>query len=614
MEKNMTTKMLKSGRFGLPARDGNASAAKFDQLEQRCLLSNPPFQSGHTIVEMQTSNGNIMIELFDDTAPLTVQNFLTYVNENHYDGTFFHRLARSFALQGGHFEMGDEGFPVERDVHDPVVNEPGHTNSVRTLAMAKLGDDPNSATDQFFFNLNNNNDPLDPDNLDDQNGGFTVFGQVVNGWDTVLEISRLQITNAGNPFSELPVQDSYDFIEFLTEEDLVLINDVVIIASPGWSQQAVTGQVVNGAGSYTTSSMFVTTNSLGRPIAFYQDAGSDLWFVSDIGLETGAPALTGAVVQWHDTDELNFYAAAPSGQGLLVFKHNGDGMWEMRNITTELSGSLNIISEITVFESTDGYVHIAGLASGGPGGVGANAAKIVMYKQTGDLTAAHTWVFENIADNQLATIGQTTPQFVGALTSYVTTWNGLNIAGVDADGDIHTVWWAPGEATWRTDNLSELTGAPEYNGVITSFVAPWGGINLVGTDKNGKVTTTWWSPSDPWQTSNLTDLFSGPVLVGSTISSYVTPWGALNVAGTTSTNEVIIYWWAPDTQTWIVSSISDRVSQPVAPVTRLTGVSSDAGPISLVGTANNGHIIRYYWNPPTDTWAVQDLTDVARFL
>lgn len=612
----MNKREMTTGRWDIAERYGALEAPRefVAELEQRCLLSNPPFQTGHTIVEMVTSNGTIMVELFDDTAPLTVQNFLNYVNSNHYDNTFFHRLARSFALQGGHFYMGPDGFPLERETNAPVVNEPGHTNSVRTLAMAKLGGDPNSATDQFFFNLNNNNDPNNPDNLDDQNGGFTVFGQVVNGWDTVLEIGRLGITNAGNPFAELPIQDSFEG-GTLTEADLVVLNDIRVIASPGWSQQAVSGQVVNGAGSYTTSSMFVTTNSLGRPIAFYQDAGSDLWFVSDIGLETGAPSLTGAIVQWHDRDELNFYAAAPSAQGLLVFKHNADGMWEMRNLTTELAGSLNITGEVTVFKSVDAKVHIAGLNSSGPGGVGGSTTvKLVLYRQTGATANGNdVWEFVNL-DDDLAQQGQTTPRFIGQLTSYVTTWNGLNIAGVDGNGDIHTVWWAPGETLWHTDNLSDLTGAPEYNGVITSFVAPWGGINLVGTDKNGKVITTWWSPADPWQTSNLTDLFSGPLLNGSTISSYVTPWGALNIAGTTSTNEIIIYWWAPDTGTWIVSSISNRISEPQSPMSRLTGVSSDAGPISLVGTANNGHILRYFWTPTTDVWAVQDLTTLGRFL
>ncbi len=122
--------------------------------------------------------GEIVVELFDDLAPLTVQNFLAYVNNANargdYDGTLFHRAVPGFVLQGGGFEAATPTthIPVFVDLHNEadVINR---SNLEGTVAMAKVGGDPNSATSEWFVNLANNSA-----NLDNQNGGFTVFGKV----------------------------------------------------------------------------------------------------------------------------------------------------------------------------------------------------------------------------------------------------------------------------------------------------------------------------------------------------------------------------------------------------------------------------------------------------
>lgn len=583
-----------------PAR-GLAPVA--EALEPRCLLAAEPFAEGHTIVEMQTNYGSIMIELFDDIVPVTVTNFLNYVTTNHYDDTFFHRLASGVVLQGGHFFMDEDQRVRERTTHAPILNEFEISNTVRTVAMAKLPGDPNSASDQFFFNLGNNSGQFDG-----QNGGFTVFGQVVNGWETVLTIARLPVTTVLTPFTELPVRRGFEDAT-VGPEDLVVINDVNVITSPGWSQRAVVGGVVNGVGAANSASLFVTSNTLGRPIALYQPEGSSSWFVSDIGLESGAPTTSGAPVAWFDPKDSTFYAAAPSAQGLLLFRRNADGFWDMRNLTTEIDFAANIVSEITVFQDVNDGAYLAGLTN-----VGASP-QLIVYFQSGGASANGDffWGYANLQD-QLAQQGQTTPAFEDELVSYVTPWNGLNIAGLDAEGDIHTVWWAPGETLWHTDNLSDLTGAPVYTGPLSTFVSFWGSINLVGTDATGDVITTWWAPDTTWHTSNLTDTFNGPQLERRSISSYVTPWGALNVAGINQAGHIVIYWWAPDTQTWTVSPITEQISGVTLPEGRLMGVSSDAGPINLTGTAANGDILRYFWTPSTDTWAMQNLTVVGRWL
>ncbi len=129
-------------------------------------------------VRIETRLGDVVIELVPD-APVTTENFLQYVTDRFYDGTIFHRVVPGFVVQGGGFLPGLIEQTPERP---PIVNEfsPNRSNVRGTLAMAKVGGNPNSATSEFFFNLADNSQ-----NLDNQNGGFTVFANVVEGLDVV---------------------------------------------------------------------------------------------------------------------------------------------------------------------------------------------------------------------------------------------------------------------------------------------------------------------------------------------------------------------------------------------------------------------------------------------
>ena len=139
-------------------------------------------------VEMKTSMGVIVIELYPDKAPATVENFLRYVKDGHYAGTTFHRVIPGFMIQGGGFTRDFEQKPTRK----PVKNEAGNglKNTVGTLAMARTPD-PHSATAQFFINVADN-DSLNfrfptPDGY-----GYTVFGKVVKGLDVVKRIEKVQ--------------------------------------------------------------------------------------------------------------------------------------------------------------------------------------------------------------------------------------------------------------------------------------------------------------------------------------------------------------------------------------------------------------------------------------
>jgi len=155
-----------------------------------------------TNVMIATPLGNIEIELLEDDAPNTVANFLEYVDSGRYEQTFMHRSDPGFIIQGGGFAFdADLGTAPGIPTLPAIVNEFKVSNTRGTLAMAKSGGNPDSATSQWFINLADNSA-----NLDGQNGGFTVFAKVVgDGMQVADAIADLQIINAGGAFAELPV-------------------------------------------------------------------------------------------------------------------------------------------------------------------------------------------------------------------------------------------------------------------------------------------------------------------------------------------------------------------------------------------------------------------------
>jgi peptidyl-prolyl cis-trans isomerase A (cyclophilin A)/peptidyl-prolyl cis-trans isomerase B (cyclophilin B) len=145
-------------------------------------------------VDMQTSAGTIRIELYASKAPKTVENFLRYVRDGHYDGSIVHRVIDGFMILGGGFERGFG----QKKTREPVPNEAknGLRNDLGTIAMARTSD-PHSATAQFFINVKDN-DFLNAAAAQD-GWGYAVFGKVVSGLDVVMKIARTP-TGSGGPF------------------------------------------------------------------------------------------------------------------------------------------------------------------------------------------------------------------------------------------------------------------------------------------------------------------------------------------------------------------------------------------------------------------------------
>lgn len=192
--------------------------------------------SAGTIVNFKISGLSFDVELYDDQTPTTVANFLGYVNAKAYDSSFIHRSttynpAQVQVIQGGAFLFeGNQILSIP--TAGPIVNEPGISNLRGTIAMAKMGGDPNSATSQWFFNVSDNTN-LD---LAENNGGFTVFGHVVDqsGLDAIDAIAGLSVYNINTavgapengPFNEVPL------IPVGADFNLVMVDSVAVVPEP----------------------------------------------------------------------------------------------------------------------------------------------------------------------------------------------------------------------------------------------------------------------------------------------------------------------------------------------------------------------------------------------
>lgn len=190
-----------------------------------------------TTVQFQTVMGDFEVNLYDQDTPETVANFLEYVNAGDYENTFIHRSVPGFVVQGGGFTFDpDDNTVAAISANAPVVNEPVFSNVRGTIAMAKSPTSPDSATNQWFFNLTDNSA-----NLDNQNGGFTVFGEVTgNGMaiiDAIAQLSRADFSPAdfwnSSAFEVVPVRDytqeDMDATTLPTEDNIVLIQNIMVL-------------------------------------------------------------------------------------------------------------------------------------------------------------------------------------------------------------------------------------------------------------------------------------------------------------------------------------------------------------------------------------------------
>ena len=153
-------------------------------------------------VDLETSQGTIRLELDEEKAPVTVKNFITNVENGHYDGTVFHRVIKGFMVQGGGFEPGMKQKPTGNPIQNEASN--GLKNAKYTVAMARTYD-PHSATAQFFINAADNAF-LDFKSESGSGWGYAVFGKVVKGSEVIDAIEQVRTGNRGG-HGDVPIDD-----------------------------------------------------------------------------------------------------------------------------------------------------------------------------------------------------------------------------------------------------------------------------------------------------------------------------------------------------------------------------------------------------------------------
>jgi len=261
-----------------------------------------------TVVRLQTSLGPIDIALLDAAAPLTVANFMNYVNRGAYNNSFIHRSVPGFIIQGGGYTWDStaNGYYTVA-ANSPVMNEFSSTrpNLRGTVAMAKLGGDPNSATTEWFFNLADNSA-----NLDAQNGGFTVFGQVIgNGMQVVDAIAALQVVDAGGALTNLPLVTIP--AGAIQESNLVMVGNVSVFL-PVTTANLTTGWNLLGNGSVAALDIAATLNDNAKVTTVWK------WVPATRRWAFYTPSMTASALADY---------AASKGYDVLSTINGGEGFW-----------------------------------------------------------------------------------------------------------------------------------------------------------------------------------------------------------------------------------------------------------------------------------------------
>jgi len=555
------------------AADADGSIARVDFF--RDANNNGIADSGELIGNDSNSAGGYTFAVITGTMPLGSVSFLAIAVDN--DGGV--SPARSAAAT---FTNAD---PTLASL-SPSASSLSQGDPL-TLTAAGATDSDGTVASVSFYRDANNNGIADTGELlgsdSDAAGGFTY-------------------TFTTNQSNALPT-GSVKFLAVATDSDGGTSNAVQALATLVFSTRAGANGLAVGAADDADTHRVVSVNPNGHVIVFEQG-----WTVADLQAETGAPTATGDASIWVDPKDGLTYVAAPSDAGFILFTRASNGTWSFRNLSTETGATTSPSHGLAQFTSLGDIVVVAGITDDG---------KIVAFQQTLTTAAGGGPAFKFVdISGDLTSQGMTTPA-LNSLISYVTSWDQWTLAGIDGTGQIQAVWVNIASFTsWRTDDLSTITGAPSVQGQLAVTLTSWGGINLTGLDSGGRVLTTWWVPTfgGTWVVSDLTSAAAnGTPLAAGNISGFTTPWGGLNYVGLATDGTVMAYWWEPVNNSWRVDPLlPESVPNDQRPTGALTSYSSEAGTLNVFGTNATGEVLRLWWNPGgSAVWTSEDLTDVA---
>ncbi|MCA9298725.1 MAG: hypothetical protein KDA28_06640, partial [Phycisphaerales bacterium] len=384
----------------------------------------------------------------------------------------------------------------------------------------------------------------------------------------------------------------------------------------------------------------------------YELGADDGWRLVNLMQETGVEEPLNDILSYVDPKDGNTYVAGTTSEGVHLFRRDEGGAWTHRELVSEIDGAvpfasglaqLTSLQTIELADGSGGTIEIDSFTPDGQEGVPTvhflgidEDSRLRLFWQDGtvDQEGNYGWAHLDLS-NDLFSNTQDAPVFTGRVETYVTSWGGLNFAGLDASGELWSVWYSPsltwennGNTNhWHASNLSEITGAPELSGAVSVYLTSWSGINIAGISPGGELVVTWWVPSfgSEWVQTNFSQEFGGPSLATESLSTYVTPWGGLNVVGVDATGDLNVYWWVPsEPGTWNISNLTSGFDAEVArPSGELTTIITPVGynrdqevlnsETSILGhDSETGDVIRAFWEPSFGgTWMLENVTELA---
>jgi hypothetical protein len=378
----------------------------------------------------------------------------------------------------------------------------------------------------------------------------------------------------------------------------------------------------------------VALDENGHPIYYETDidytsgTGVQSWYSEDlVDLWGGSPLVAVGSSRISPNASVALVLGVDADGNVLAWERVSNGRWTFRNITSDF-GADPIVSDLTVF---DWRANLTGVVPGGTGHAlavaGKNAAgDIILYSPSLEYseTGFHGWSVFNVSDQ----LTDPTPVWSGPVQGYQTPWGGVNIAGVDAEGDVVVVWTSSELVdAWESTDLSAIAGTPALHGPLSVMISPWNAIHITGLDSQGAVHVTWWAPGfgPTWYHNDLTTETGGPLLDttrttnhGTPVLSFIGVNDTLNIVGYDADGHIRIYWWLPGAG-WNVGDVNWSVpladnpdslaSSDTLGSDDLTSGYDTTGQ-SLYGYNADGTFSRLWWAAGgADAWHVQNLTE-----
>ncbi|MBX3358972.1 MAG: hypothetical protein KF745_11165 [Phycisphaeraceae bacterium] len=294
------------------------------------------------------------------------------------------------------------------------------------------------------------------------------------------------------------------------------------------------------------------------------------------------------------------------GQPVAHIVDSATGLVTIQDVAA-LSNFRGRVVDMTPMKTADGLIRLA-----------ITDDRSHMWFLTGDIKAG-AW---NAVD-LTALIGA--PGVSGDLTSYLPSWGSIHVAALDARGHAINYWYAPEWGTWQFTDLTQSFDGPVLTGGLTGFVTGWDGLNLAGLNDQGEIIVYWWAPGieqfnggNPyqWLVQNMTAVLDGPRFVGQ-LDAFVTAWGGLNVVGLTADGDVWSYWWSPQLKAdneaagrpnlWAISNLTEASGSTQAMAKGVeVGVSADGG-INVFAIDPSDNLTMFRWIPGS-VWRSTNVT------